>query len=136
MATLPASETPRARRFVRHWKERFRKGMPLVFTKRVRLDANRTFEAGAAVPDDVRKELGEHRLRLWWEARVVGSATAAIAVGLKPAPTPPAPAAEDPSPECGIKLGDDKTLQDAKTKFDAKPNFGGFPRKEAKGKKN
>jgi hypothetical protein len=120
MATLPLSEmpTPRPRRFVRHWKERFTKGMPLVFTKRVRLDANRICEPGTPVTDEMRAELGEHRLRLWWTARVVGSATHAIAVGIR---------TKLDAPECGIKLGDDKTITDAKEKFDSKVNFGGKP---------
>lgn len=77
------------RRYVRHWKERYTKGMPLIFIKKTRLDANRTVMPGDVVQPELRAELGEHRMKMWWMAKVVSSRELAEQMGFtinKPKP--------------------------------------------------
>lgn len=109
------------RRFIRHWKERYTKGMPLIFIRDVRLDGKRLMKAGDPVTPELRAELGEHRMKMWWAAKRVGCATMAVV------PASPGPV----DPPCGLNLGDDKAPETTKDKFDSKANFGGKP----KGKK-
>lgn len=112
------------KRYFRHWKERFKAGMPLIFIRRVRLDANRTMNPGDPVTPELRAELGEHRMKMWWTAKRLGCPERSVV-------TVPAAPATDPHAlkdvPCGLNVGDDKTLEDAKNKFDNKPNFGGKP---------
>lgn len=78
----------------RHWRDRFQKGMPLVFLKPVRLDAKRSVSAGDPVTPELRAELGEHRMKLWHMARVVGHPEKVLKAPepepepVKPEPTP------------------------------------------------
>lgn len=88
--------TQAPRRYVRHWKERFNKDAPLIFLRPMKLGLVSTPRVmpGDPVTDELRKELGAHRLKLWWNARVVGTKEYAIAL-MKPAPEPvPAPKAK------------------------------------------
>lgn len=66
------------RRFIRHWKERYVKGMSLIFIRDVRLDGKRTVKAGDPVTPELRAELGEHRMKMWWQAKRVGCAKMAV----------------------------------------------------------
>lgn len=86
MADTLSYEKPKARRFIRHWKERFTPGMPLIFIRDVRLDAERMMKAGDPVTPELREELGEHRMKMWWTAKRVGCAKMAVVPLIPPPP--------------------------------------------------
>lgn len=86
MTTIAQTKSPPRRRFIRHWKERFKLGMPLIFIREVRLDAERTVRAGDPVTPELRAELGEHRLKMWWQAKRVGCAQKSVVPALVPVP--------------------------------------------------
>lgn len=72
-------------RYIRSWKEHYKRGMPLIFLRPTRLDAERVMEAGTLVSPELRAELGEHRMKMWWTARRLGSPKSAVGV---PVPVP------------------------------------------------
>ena len=82
-ATAQQSKSRPRRRFIRHWKERYTKGMPLIFIRDVRLDGERMAKAGDPVTPELRAELGEHRMKMWWQAKHLGCATLAVVPELK-----------------------------------------------------
>ncbi len=94
-------------RFTRHWKEHFSLEVDLIFVKRLRLGLpNKPFVLpGEDVTPEIREALGPHRLKVWWDARVIGTRAYAESIGLlKPRETsdvpPPSgePAAPEPKP--------------------------------------
>jgi hypothetical protein len=61
----------------RHWKQRWDANAPMIFLKRMRMgdDPQRPFVLpGDPVTDAIREHIGPHRLRRWWDARVIGRA--------------------------------------------------------------
>jgi hypothetical protein len=90
-------------RYVRHWKERYEPGAPLIFLKRLNLgvEGHETVSPGDDVTPAIRKVLGEHRLKVWWNARVIGSKEYAIGIGLIPEPKAAEPVPERIAPVGG-----------------------------------
>jgi len=93
---------------VRHWKQRFDKDADFVFLRHLRtgLDPDNPFSnPGDPVPKDDR--IKGHRLKRWWEARIIGlanfvpppskaqvTAEALAAAASEPAPVEPEPQAD------------------------------------------
>jgi len=82
--------TTETKRIVRHWKETFDETERFVFIKRLRLGLpNHPWVfPGDPLTDDIRSHLGSHRLKVWWEARVIASVDYAITLGLYKQPEP------------------------------------------------
>ncbi len=79
------TKAPDRSRYVRHWKEVFDPENDFVFLKRAKLGG--VCGVHDVVPGDpMTKEmaavLGSHRLKVWWEARFIGTAEYAVAVGM------------------------------------------------------
>lgn len=75
---------------VRHWKEVFDPTGEFIFIKRMKLGipGHEFVSPGDALTPEVRAKLGDHRLKVWWDARVIGSRDYAIAIGIVPAVVP------------------------------------------------
>lgn len=73
-------------KFTRHWKEVFDPTNEFIFLKKLKLGVpgHEVVAPGDAMADEVRATLGEHRLKVWWNARVIGSREYAIAAGIVP----------------------------------------------------
>jgi hypothetical protein len=58
---------------IRHWKERFDPKGDLVFSKRMLLNmcGAGTVDFGDPITDEMKQELGAHRLLIWWNAGVI-----------------------------------------------------------------
>lgn len=71
-------------RFVRHWKEVFDPTATMIFIKRMKLGiaGAETVAPGDLVTEHIRTTLGAHRLKVWWDARVIGSRDYAIEIGV------------------------------------------------------
>jgi len=61
-------------RSIRHWREVLRKDAPLVFMKRLLINGVQQ-EPGYPMTDELKKQIGEHRLKLWWESKAIRLAT-------------------------------------------------------------
>jgi len=74
-------------KFTRHWKEVFDPSNEFIFLKKLKLGipGHEVVAPGDAMADEVRATLGEHRLKVWWNARVIGSREYAVAAGIVPA---------------------------------------------------
>ena len=68
-------------RSIRHWKDHYQEGAPLVFMRRITAGGV-TYEPGTPVPESLLKLIGPHRTKMWWNARVFRSAE-------QPTKTPP-----------------------------------------------
>lgn len=62
-------------RSIRHWKDHYKPGAPLVFLKR-KLINGVVYEPGCLVPQELINKLGRHRVKVWWESRIFRTATA------------------------------------------------------------
>lgn len=74
-------------RLVRHWKEVFDPSNEFIFLRRMKLGVagHEYVNGGDPVTDEIRAVLGEHRLKVWWTARAIGSRDYAVSIGIVPA---------------------------------------------------
>ncbi len=58
---------------MRHWKQRFDPGAQLIFRKRMKLGmcGVDVVSFGDPVTEDMKQQLGRHRLKMWWEAQMI-----------------------------------------------------------------
>lgn len=78
-------------RRVKHWRDRWVDGAPLIWNKPMMIGTARVV-AGTSVTDAQRKLLGRHRVKRWWKAGFVVNAQSASAHATVPARTEPVPA--------------------------------------------
>lgn len=75
---------------IRHWKERFDPSADLIFSKRMRLHmcGVETVNYGDPVTDEMKDELGKHRMLVWWNANVIQLAPADAPARVEPTTEP------------------------------------------------
>jgi hypothetical protein len=93
------STATQTRLHVKHWREKFDPSAELVFTKTFTLGLpnQRVAEAGQIVSPEVREQIGEQRLKMWYRSRFIGMAEQRILpeqAEKAPQPIEPAPVEE------------------------------------------
>jgi len=83
---------------MRHWKQRFDPKAELIVTKQILLDGVQKNPGDLLSQEEV-ETLGPHRLRRWWEARVIALAppkkSPTVQAAAKGRKTPKAPKADE-----------------------------------------
>lgn len=76
---------------VRHWKDnRFNPDAEFVFLKPLHLYDNVFVKAGDVMTEETKERLGKHRLKVWWNGRIIGTKKHIIRKGVAPAAKAPA----------------------------------------------
>lgn len=86
------STATQTRLHIKHWREKFDPSAELVFTKTfvLGLPNQHKAEAGEIVSPEVREQIGERRLKLWYRSRFIGMAEHRI-LPRRQAPKEPSP---------------------------------------------